>query len=245
METGVKQHRKVREVGVRVRGVSDDQHGVQAAREKGSGKPALVAPDPLAEPFFIGCFAFDGTGVEVHGRPGFCETRGAFDFVTRAHRHSGFWLADMILYIESREDFGDRRDELISADTGLSEQSVNVYRSIGKSVPPSNRVEGVGFGHHAVVAKLDSAEQIEWLQRSKAEGWTRQELQSEIRAASRIKLINGQADGVYNLEVVLHVAIEAASVSKAEAQAKDTVARLLKVVTAPILALQVARVRPR
>lgn len=210
-------------------------------------KPALVPPEPsaLAETFSIGCFAFDGTGVQVHGRPTFQETQGAFDFVTRAHKHSGFWLADMILYIESREDFGDRRDELISAETGLGEQSVNVYRSIGKSVPPSNRVQGVGFGHHAVVAKLDGAEQVEWLQRSKVEGWTRQELQSEIRAANRIKLINGRAEGIYDIEVVLHVAIEATSVSKAETHAKDAVGRLLKVVPPPILSLQLARVRPR
>ena len=210
-------------------------------------KRALVAfgPNPLTETFSIGCFAFDGTGVEVHGRPTYQETQGAFDFVTRAHKHSGFWLADMILYIESREDFGDRRDALISADTGLGEHSINVYRSIGKSVPPCNRVEGVGFGHHAVVAKLEGAEQVEWLQRSKIEGWTRQELQSELRSASRIKRINGRAEGIYDLEVVLHVAIEAPSVGKAEAQAKDAIAPLLKVVTAPILTLKVAHVRPR
>jgi hypothetical protein len=242
----------VRKSGVRGRGLretraSEDESAVEAPRDDRAGSPQRVAggADPFANTFFIGCFAFDGTGVQVHGRPSFGETRGAFDFVTRAHRHSGFWLADMILYIESREDFGHRRDELISAETGLAEESVNVYRSIGKSVPRSNRVEGVGFGHHAVVAKLDDAEQVQWLQKSKAEGWTRQELQSELRSAQRIKLINGRAEGIYDLEVVLHVSIEAPSIGKAETGAKDVIDRPLKVVTPPMLTSKVANVRPR
>jgi hypothetical protein len=78
-ESGVKHHSRVREIGVRVRGFNDDESAVQASREDRSGKPALVVPgpDPLPETFFIGCFAFDSTGVKVHGRPTFQETIAA------------------------------------------------------------------------------------------------------------------------------------------------------------------------
>jgi len=209
------------------------------------GSADAYAEAPPTETFSIGCFEFGGTGVEVHGRPTYHETQGAFDFVTRVHKHSGFWLADMILYIESREDFGDGRDALISAETGLTEGSVKVYRSIGKSVPPENRVEGAPFGHHQAVASLEADEQVEWLEKSMDEGWTQAELRAEIRAAKRVKCLTGSASAVQQLEIVLHVAIEAPTFTKAGALAKAEIARLLKPHTAIILEATVASVRAR
>ncbi|MDO8679147.1 MAG: hypothetical protein Q7R30_11375 [Acidobacteriota bacterium] len=208
-------------------------------------KRALVTSEthPLSEPFNIGSFRFTGTGVEVHGRPTYEETQGAFDFVTRAVRCSGFWMVDMIRYIESREDFGDARDALISAETGLTEGSVKVYRSIGKRVPPANRVEGVPFGHHIVVAPLEADEQIEWLEKSKAEGWTGTELRAELHASKRVKILSGSAAGVQHLEVVLHVSVEAPTHTKAAGLAKAEITRLLKSHGGHILEAKVATVR--
>lgn len=209
-------------------------------------KRALAAMAPhLLEPFSIGCFRFTATGVDVVGRPSFSETQSAFDFVTRSVKSGGFWMVDMITYIESRTDFGDKRDALISVETGLTEGTVSVYRSIGKSVPPENRVEGVSFGHHMVVSKLEGQEQVEWLERSKDEGWTRQELRSEIRAKQRLNMYKGQAPGIYAIEVVLFLDVESGTVLKAEALAQGAVERMLKVLEAPVLTARVHAVRPR
>lgn len=210
-------------------------------------KPALAVagPTPLTETFSIGCFEFTGTGVEVHGRPTFTETQGAFDFVLRAVKCSGFWMVDLIKYIESRDDFGDARDALISAETGLTEGTVKVYRSIGKSVPPENRVAGVPFGHHQAVASLEGDEQVEWLEKSKTEGWTGSELRAEIRASKRARAFNGSACAVQQLEVVLHVSVEAPTHVKAAGLAKTEIARLLKSHGAVLLAATVARVKAR
>ncbi len=211
-------------------------------------KRALVTSEtpPLSEPFNIGAFRFTGTGVEVHGRPTFQEIQGAFDFVDRAVRCSGFWIVDLIAYIESRADLSDdQRAMLISVDTGLTEQSVNVYRSIGKSVPPPNRVDGVGFGHHRLVASLEADEQVEWLEKSKTEGWTQAELRAEIRAAKRINSVKGSSPSVQQLEVVLHVSVEAPTHVKAAGLAKTEIARLIKSHGAVLLAATVARVKAR
>ena len=209
-------------------------------------KRALVNQPDVEAPFSIGCFEFSGTGVQVHGRPTFHETQSAFDFVTRSIRCSGFWMVDLIKYIESRDDFGDRRDELISAETGMAESTVSVYRSIGKSVPPENRVAGVPFGHHMAVASLEPEEQTEWLEKSKAEGWTQTELKGEIRSSKRLKLLKGSAPSVQQLEIVLHVSVETPSYTKAAVLAKTEIARLLK--NAPgglILEAKVASVKER
>jgi len=197
------------------------------------------------KPFNIGCFKFTDTGVEVDGRPTFKETEGAWDFVTRAHRSAGHWMLGMIEYIDSRKDWGDKRDDLISYETGLSEKSVGVYRSIAKSVPPANRLDGIGIGQLAVVAKLGEPEQREWLEKSRDENWGRDQLKSEIQNSKREKLISGKASGVFAIEVVLHLDVEAKSVTKAEAIAQAAGEQMTKVLQESILKASVHKVRVR
>lgn len=149
--------------------------------------PVASGPTPLTETCSIGGFEFTSTGVTVHGHPTRAEWEGVFDFVSCANKYSGFWMVDLIAYVDSREDWADWRDHVISAETGLTFSSVQVYRSIGKSVPAANRVDDVAFGHHMAVAPLASDEQVAWLEKSKEQGWTKTELVAEIRAAKRVK----------------------------------------------------------
>lgn len=200
---------------------------------------------PKTKPFNIGCFKFTDTGVEVDGRPTYKETEGAWDFVTRAHRSANHWMIAMIEYIDSRKDWGDKRDQLISVETGLTEKTVGVYRSIAKSVPPVNRIEGIGIGQLAVVAKLGEPEQREWLEKSRDENWSRDQLKSEIRSAKREKLISGKASGVFQIEVVLYMDVEAKSVTKAEAEAQHAGEKMIKLLDEPILKASVHAVRVR
>jgi hypothetical protein len=208
-------------------------------------KRALVSQEQIEAPFSIGCFQFNSTGVEVHGRPTFHETQGAFDFVTRSVKCSGFWMVDIIRYIDSREDFGDLRDILISAETGLTEGSVRVYRSIGKKLPPENRVEGVPFGHHQAVASLEPDAQVEMLEKSKAEGWNQAELRAEVRGSKRSSLLKGKSSAVQQLAVTLHVSVEAPTFTKAADLAKNEIKKLLKAHGGHILEAKVASVKAR
>ena len=144
------------------------------------------------QPIVIGAFALTENGLEVNGNPSFGEYEGAGDFIKRAHKASGWWLADWIVYGESREDWKEQIDALIDVEA-LTEQSVRQYRYIAKSVPKARRLKGVPFGHHAEVASLSADEQCEWLARAKTEGWTAHELRKHIRAQKRTKVIEGQA----------------------------------------------------
>lgn len=190
--------------------------------------PALMKPEHLEAPFSIGCFEFTSTGIELHGEPTRAEAESVFEFVSRAVKYSGFWMVDLIGYIDSREDWREWRDQILSVETGLTAGTVSVYRSIGKSVPPANRVEGLSLSHHRAVAKLDDGEQKEWLHKSKDEGWSSNELKAEVRASSRLNLVKGSARGVQQLEIVLHVSVEAPSYTKAATLASAEVKRLIK-----------------
>ena len=92
------------------------------------------------------------------GTPRSANTKALAISLSRAHKASGWWLADWIVYGESREDWKEQIDALIDVEA-LTEQSVRQYRYIAKSVPKARRLKGVPFGHHAEVASLSADEQ--------------------------------------------------------------------------------------
>lgn len=143
------------------------------------------------EPIVIGCYTLTATGLEVCGRPSFDEHLGVSDFVHRAHRASGFWMADLLRYGDSRQDWQDRLSQATDA-TGLSEKTLKNIRSVG-AIDPSRRRDGVEFSVHAEVAGLPPEEQSHWLERAEAEGWGQRDLRLNLRAARRARIIEGQA----------------------------------------------------
>ena len=94
------------------------------------------------------------------------------------------------------------------------------------------------------MANLEADEQVEWLEKSKVEGWTQAELKTAVRTSTRVKLIDGQAQGVWSraVEVVLH--IEAPTLQWAEKRARETIKTILQHATAgDILSTTVGAVR--
>lgn len=166
-------------------------------------KTAIAKLSPKFEPIVLNGFELTSTGVIVRAgvRPSLPQYQGTFEFVTRVHKFSGFWLADLIAYADTRSDWKDKIDHLIDAEV-LSEKSVKQYRYLGKHMLPADeRIEGVGFGKHAIVASMEAGDQKAWLERSRDQGWTEQELKDEIRAAERVKVVDGQAhlQGMYRI----------------------------------------------
>lgn len=51
--------------------------------------------------------------------------------------------------------------------------------------------------HASEVAAMDPAEQAEWLEKARDEGWTVRDLRVNIREASRRKVLTGQADTIH------------------------------------------------
>lgn len=156
----------------------------------------------VVEPITIGCYKLTATGCEIHGRPTFADHEGVGEFIKRAHRASGFWLADWLRYGETRRDWQERISQVVDA-TGLSEKTVKNIRAVG-AIEPSRRRDsshGVEFGHHEAVASLTPEEQSEWLERVESEGWNVHELRANIKASKRTKVIEGQArlEGMYRV----------------------------------------------
>lgn len=158
-----------------------------------------LARIPQIKPITLGCYTLTTTGLEVKGRPSFAEHEGVGDFIKRAHRASGFWLADWLRYGEDRADWQAQLAQAVDA-TGLSEKTLKNVRAVGK-IEQSRRRDTVEFSHHAAVAALEPEDQSKWLSKAEEEGWTERELRVEIRAASRRMVLEGQAslEGMYRI----------------------------------------------
>lgn len=147
----------------------------------------------------LGHYTLHATGVDIKGKPSYDEHQGVWDFATRAQRAGGFWLAALLKYAKTREDWREKRSQL-SDSLGLSEKTLRNIEAVG-NIDPSRRREDVEFGHHEAVASLEPSEQTEWLEKAASHGWTVREMRLEIRASRRRKVIEGQAilEGQYRV----------------------------------------------
>lgn len=88
-----------------------------------------------------------------------------------------FIIGDLLNFGDAR--YGERYAQALDA-TGLSYSTLTNYASVMRKVAPSRRREGLRFGHHSEVAPLQPAQQIEWLDKAEANGWTRAELRDAM-----------------------------------------------------------------
>lgn len=153
-------------------------------------KRALAKIPPI-RPIVIGPYTLTATGCEVHGRPTMEQHEGVGAFIKRAHKASGWWLADWLRYGESRQDWAERLQQLVDA-TGMSEKTAKNARAIG-AIEPSRRRDGVEFSLHGLVAAMEPDQQTYWLEEAEANGWTYRDLRASIHAAKRTRIIDGQA----------------------------------------------------
>lgn len=154
---------------------------------------------PEVKPIVLGCYTLTATGLSVKGRPSFDEHQGVGDFIQRAHKASGFWLADWLRIGDERQDWKDKIDQAIDS-TGLSEKRLKNVRAVG-AIEQSRRREGVEFGLHEEVAGMEPAEQTHYLEMAESQGWDRRELRQNVRADKRTRVIEGQAvlEGMYRV----------------------------------------------
>lgn len=157
---------------------------------------------PALRPIEIGHYTLTENGLDVDGKPTLEEHQGVGDFIRRAVKASGWWLADWINYGETREDWRKHLEAMVDAEL-VNEGTAKQYKRIVEKFPKKERVEGVAFGHHAVVARmeLEPAQRKALLERAKLEGWTQQELRQEAHAIKRAAVIEGQAalEGMFRI----------------------------------------------
>lgn len=181
-----------------------------------------------AEPIQIGCFTLGSVGMEVSGQPSFVEWERVGDFIQRTVKASKFWLADWLRYGSSRADWADRLSQAVDV-TGLSAKTLQNVRAVG-AIDKSRRRDGVEFGLHAEVAGLEPEQQTEWLEKCSAGGWDRRVLRNAIKASHRLRVLNGKADEMHAVEVMVLVDLEARNETVAQDQAwgfvKDALQRV-------------------
>lgn len=99
------------------------------------------------------------------------------------YRSNRWWLADWINYGERTYD-GEMFNQHVHV-CGLAPKTLSNMSWVGRQVEPSRRREesstGLTFGHHAEVAALEPGLQVELLNRSGEEEWTRSRLRQEVR----------------------------------------------------------------
>lgn len=111
-------------------------------------------------------------------------------FLGSLDRRARWYIGDWLVFGEAL--FGEAASQGVEATqkeryseaervTGLDHGTLLNIRSICAKVAKSRRRPELGFWIHAEVAPLEPAEQIEWLDKAVAEGWTRNQLREAIR----------------------------------------------------------------
>lgn len=127
------------------------------------------------------------------GRPSIDDTAGALEFTSAAHEVSPYWVGDILAHAESRDDWKDKFDQLMTV-TGLAEQTLHNLASIARHVDAPVRDAAPSFSHARTVQKLEPKEQLRWMKKAKTEGWQVRELDLELKAAAKRVVARGSAD---------------------------------------------------
>lgn len=155
-------------------------------------KRGVVKHVPLEPITLFGHFVLSETGMEVLGTPTFADYQGVGDFIARAHKSAGWWVADWLAYGETRADWKEKLQQVVDV-TGYDPETAMNFKNLGENIPPSRRRADVDISKHFVVQRLAPKEQEKWLERTAERGLSVRDLRNEIRAAERVRVIQGQA----------------------------------------------------
>lgn len=87
-------------------------------------------------------------------------------------------MGDFILTVERR--FPEEASQLLES-LDASPASKSQYARVAERIPMPRRWMDLSWSHHRSVVALEPALQDEWLEKAKSKGWTRNELEAEMR----------------------------------------------------------------
>jgi N6-adenosine-specific RNA methylase IME4 len=143
-------------------------------------------------PVDIGGFRLLGRSIEPVGRPTIKGFQMALAFACEAHESSPYWVGGLIAYADNRADWRDKLSQAMTV-TGLAEQTLHNLGYVYRHTTDQVRALAPTPKHAAEVAPLATADQVEWLEKAKTEGWNAGELRRALRYAKRRKVLEGQA----------------------------------------------------
>lgn len=142
-----------------------------------------IGPDfapVLVDEFFL----ITPSGLQVRGEPDFNQCELFWKQLRSMEKGIQFAIGDAAKYLRKR--FGDRADQIISAATGWSHETVRAYEWTAENVPEQVRhMEELTYSHHQAVGKLPPREQGKWLDKAaKGDGekpWSVSRLKSAMK----------------------------------------------------------------
>lgn len=125
--------------------------------------------------------ALTATGLTLTTEIPYVQYEALAAMLGTVHRISAWAIGDLLNYGE--KVFSESYVQAASL-TGLSETTCMNYASVCKRVPKQRRRPELSFSSHEVVAKMEPADQTEWLERAVEQRWTRQELRAQVDKAA-------------------------------------------------------------
>lgn len=112
-------------------------------------------------------FLITPQGLDVRGEPSFAACELFWKKLRSMEKGIQFAIGDAAKYLRQR--FGDKADQIISAATGWSHETVRTYEWTADNVPlPVRHMEELTYSHHQAVGKLTPREQTKWLDKAAA-----------------------------------------------------------------------------
>lgn len=173
-------------------------------------------------PVEVGGFKMGARSAEAVGRPTLRQWQTALEFVCATHEASPYWIGDLMAYSESRDDWREKLSQAMAV-TQLAEQTLKNLGYISRRVETHERQIAPTPGHASEVASLERPDQTKWLTKARDEGWTVRELRGEIKHAARRTVLEGEAEGIWTVEVSVRVTLEAGNPHTAEDRARTAV----------------------
>jgi hypothetical protein len=110
----------------------------------------------------------------------FAQCDDGLQRLKRIYGAARYWLGDLMNLTEGL--FAEEASQLID-ESFLSEAEVKAFTFVAAKVQPTARAHAPSWEHAKVVAVLPHEEQLEWLDKARAEAWSARKLASEVAQA--------------------------------------------------------------
>ncbi len=146
-----------------------------------------------ARPIIFAHFRLCDDALDVEGTPTLDMYTKAGGFIVSAERGSPFWLADWLLYGDSRAEWREQLQQAQSLSRFYTPETIEQYKRVARKVPRERRRAELSYKHHCAVESLAPSEQTELLDQAVTNGWTAGETRREAHALQRRGILRVQA----------------------------------------------------
>lgn len=133
---------------------------------------------PLGASFVVGSTALERRGPDA---PTLYQCGAALRRVTKIIAFDRFWRGDLLNLTEGL--FAEEASQVIDHEL-MDEADVKIERLVSAKVAPTTRSHAQSWDHARAVVNLKSDKQVEWLDKSRGEGWSARKLATELAKAA-------------------------------------------------------------